>query len=131
MVFSIYIITDPTQTKISPKITILPVRRGIIHHWHLFFPYDNLGGLNVQVYHGDAIILPSNQDGQINGYDMVFSGDDFYPIITEPYALKIVTWNSSGQSSFAVSINIFIKGIWTFYPMSDKFLELLAEAGEL
>lgn len=127
MIFSFDITTPKNTPPETPLKTVLDITKGVIHHWIIFFPPGHWGECRVRVRRGSDYILPINPESFISGDNFKFSGDDFIYIRSEPYKLDVYTWNIDPQFEHTIYIQIFIKPLWTFHPMSDHMLLLLEQ----
>lgn len=128
MIFSFSVETPPSTTAIAPLKTILPIAKGVIHRWQIFFPPGPWGELRMCIKKGSEPILPINPEAFLSGDNFTFMGDEFKYISSEPYNLNLYTWNLDTIYAHSVYIYLFMKPLWTFTPYSPEMLRIIEEA---
>jgi hypothetical protein len=125
MIFSYPISTPPNTSKETPVITLLPITKGVIHHWQINFAPGHWRECYLEIKKGSELIIPSNSGVGIRGDTFPLQGSDWIYIANEPYELIAYTWNIDTRNAHALDINVFMKPLWTFSPYSENIMELI------
>lgn len=75
--------------------------------------------------HGSQFVMPHNPGSFITGDGVPLVGDDNFLLLSEPYELDVVSWNIDTVNQHTIYLNVFIKPVWAFFPMSTRFLDIL------
>ena len=100
-------ITTPAQTAQEDAIvTYMGMTWGYIQKVRICFPPGCVGLMHVQIYRYEQQIYPSTP-GQSFAWDgFVVEFVDSYPLFTEPYELKIVTWNDDDSYEHTIQVHV-------------------------
>lgn len=119
-------IDTPANTTIdSPLITELPVMKGVISKWYIFFPAGHWGECRLRVRKGSDALLPRNAEGYIFGENTVYQSPEFVYLGHAPYVLDIYTWNIDTRNSHNLLLSVSIQPLWTFTPYSIQLLDMI------
>lgn len=87
-------VTVPPQTDERDALRRrLKVYPGVTEHVWVSFPHGAAGLAHLQVYHHGVQVWPTTSGESFAWDDYVYSFDDRYPIVAEPFEFLIVTWN--------------------------------------
>jgi hypothetical protein len=89
-----FALTVPRNTPESaPYILSAKLTRGIIHRVEIEFPRNCAGLVYVRILHLEHQLYPTNPGGAFRSDGYVVPIDDYYPLLTQPYGLKLIGWN--------------------------------------
>ena len=92
MIYRFGITTTTNYTKASPKKTILPLTRGVIHQLDVVFPPGPSGKLHVAINDALHQVWPTNPDESFASDRDSISFKEHYELEAEPYELQAYTW---------------------------------------
>jgi hypothetical protein len=93
MIYALDITTDANTAKTAPKVTQLPITKGLVYRFELTFPPGSMGLMGLRVFSGNFQIWPSNRDSWFRGDDSLIAFDDVYLVSSEPYLFYVITYN--------------------------------------
>lgn len=108
----------------------IPLAAGVVHQVDVLFQDGCNHKANVQVFHANFQLWPSNRDSSIVGNATVVSFREFYELVPGLSELKAFIWGDGVITGVEVVINIGVLPKRVLQPMS--FEELLkAATGEV
>lgn len=103
-------ITIPAKTdEAEAQRHRLKVYPGITEHVWVGFPRGAAGLAHLQVYHHNVQVWPTSPGESFAWDDYVYSFDDRYPIVAEPFEFLIVTWNLDNAYKHMVKFAVTIE----------------------
>jgi hypothetical protein len=100
-------ITVPHATAKSAPVTgIIHLTTGIIHRVEVGFPIGTRALVHCVLLYHEHQVWPTNPDNSFHwdGYTIAF--DEWYPIDTEPYDLKVVAWSDADTYDYHLAVRI-------------------------
>ena len=104
-----------TATKNTAKqnyeTTTIKVWKGVIHEIDIFIPSGHRGLAKLQIYHGNHIIMPTNEDGFVSGDNNTIQGRFFIDLKKEINLIEIRVWNDDDtyDHEFIIRIGVLPK----------------------
>ena len=111
MLFKVECPTPALTTKNRPVVTRCKVYPGEVTNVWVGFPKGCYGLCHLQVHHWGWPVWPWSPADSFHWNDYMFSFADNYPLTSEPYEFKILTWNRDD-----------------FYPHTPVFMVLVEPA---
>lgn len=123
MIYRFGIPTTTDDTKASPKKTILPLTKGIVHQLDVVFPPGCAGTLHVIIRDALHQVWPTNPDENFAADGQVITFKEHYDLEEEPYELQAYTWleDASHPHSCIIRLGILPRRILT--PWLTKWWE--------
>lgn len=106
MIYDFPVTVATTNTEDDPEISEAKLTHGVVHRIEVEFPAGQVGLIHVAIDHMGHQVWPSNPGGSFASDDHVVAFDDYYPILTAPYKLKIRAWTDGTAYSHTVKVRI-------------------------
>lgn len=106
MIFVEAVTTPQNTSKLTPKITQLPIVAGKITQIFLFFPPGVNALAHIKILWGLYQLFPSNEQGDFAGGDVLLNWPEDIDITTEPLQLTIVTWNDDDTYPHTITVHV-------------------------
>lgn len=136
MVYAKSITTPKNTASASPLETTLKITKGLIYFLEVFFPPGSSGLLHIKIMDGNYQLLPSTTNETLFGDNSQVKYDDLYIKDSEPFSLKIVTYNldDTYDHMLQVRVGLVSKEVFQarFLPTMayDYFNQLLSAASK-
>jgi len=115
-----YISTAIGRDASDPVTTTIKLTRGRLTGGFLFFPSGPAGKLHFQARIGVHQLIPFNSDESYHMDDCMVPFHLGIDLMTPPYEIDCVTWNTSEDYAHALTVGFFLT------PMSRKNREISA-----
>lgn len=125
MTFQAEINVAKNTTKLNALQTKLPIMRGVIKQWGVFFPRGSWGMLRFNVQKGSQNLFPFNRDGYISGEDNMLVFPEWLYISEPPFELDIYGHNLASDWLHSFILYVTIVPLWTEYPFAREYKQLL------
>jgi hypothetical protein len=106
MIYDFPITVAITNTEGAPEVSEIKLTHGVIHRLEVEFPAGQVGLIHVAVDHMGHQVWPSNPGGSFASDDHVVAFDDYYPLLSAPYKLKIRAWTDGTTYSHVVKVRL-------------------------
>jgi len=102
-------LTVPANTPAkSPVEKVWELTKGIIHRLEIQFLPGCMGMVQVQILHGRMQIWPTGLGEAFSGEDNTIAFDDFYPLLSAPYALTLRGWSPGTSYDHTIRFRVGI-----------------------
>ncbi len=133
MIYSATITNNADTSETDANETTLVLTKGLVWLIEVEFPAGCCGLVHLQIFDGSYQLFPATIGENLRGNGVVLRYDDLYFKNTQPYSLKIKTWNDDENYQHTVQVRIGLASIDAFmarYLPSiawDKFNNMLAK----
>lgn len=131
MFYDFTITVAPTDTAASPKEQTLQLEKGIIHRVEVQFPIGTRALVHCQIRKALHQVWPKNPDGNFASDGYTIAWDDYEPLETAPYQLKVVLWSTADTYSYDIVLRFGVLSRELLTPLGGvvgalkKFLKLV------
>lgn len=125
MIFQANIDVTKNTSKANALQYKLPIMKGVINQWVVFFPRGSWAMLRFSIQKGSEILFPANRDGYIAGEGNTLTFPEWIYIREPPYVLDIYGHNLASDWNHSFILYVSIIPLWTFYPFSREYKQLL------
>ena len=127
MIYSTKITVTKNTTENSPLHTQIPIKKGVINQWNVYFPSGSRNTTAFRVRKGGIYILPFNASESVKGDNIHFIFPEFIFIGNPPYTLDVDAWNEDLVNDHFFTLYISIVPAFTLYPFSSQMIDLARE----
>lgn len=127
-----FAITLPRSTAEGTPVTeVMKLTQGVIHRVEVQFPIGCMGLAHCQLRYQEHQLYPTNPDGDFASDGYIIPIDDYFPMDTEPYALKFIGWNDDDTYQHIVTVRVGVLHAEIVAPLQGlggalkKFLKLV------
>ena len=125
MIFQANIDVTKNTSKENALQFKLPIMKGVIDQWTVFFPRGSWSLLRFSVQKGSDILFPANRDGYIAGEGNTLTFPEWIYIEEPPYILDIYGHNLTSDWNHSFILYVSINPLWTKYPFAREYKYLL------
>jgi hypothetical protein len=111
-------------TEENPSISSLQVVRGELSEIEILFPAGCFGLVNVQIWHGEQQIYPSNPGVAFKADDLNITIEDRYKVEGEPFVISGVGWADLASLNHTVEIQFTMTAKSKQWVYSAEFVDL-------
>lgn len=115
-----FAVTVPAGTaKSSPVIETLKLTAGIIHPLSVEFPAGCRGYVYCTILHQEHQLWPTNPRGALRAEGYIIPIEDYYPLTTEPYSLKVRAWAPNATYNHTLTVRVTVVTEEELEPLKD------------
>ena len=110
MNYSVAIALPANTAEADPVITYLALASGIVSHIEIDFPAGCKGLAHLQIRRYERQLWPLTPGQSYAGNKYAIAFDERFPILEDPYQVKIIGWNLDTRYEHTVTVRITVMG---------------------